>query len=61
MCWLCHLTKVDRERDDRLYVLFRVVIIDSRSSVEETALRDNLRSTIGIGRVFECSVLGSRG
>ena len=61
MCWLCHLTKVDRDRDDRVYVLFRVAIICSRSSVEETDLRDILRSTIGIGLSFECSDLGSRG
>lgn len=53
--------KVDRERDDRVYVLFRVAIVDFRSSVEETALRDNRRSTIGIGRSFECSDLGSKG
>ena len=61
MCWLCHLTRVDRERDDRVYVLFRVAIIGSRSSVEETDLGDNLRSTIDIGLSFECSNLGSWG
>ena len=61
MCWLCHLTRVDRERDDRVYVLFRVAIIGSRSSVEGTDLGDNLRSTIGIGLSFECSNLGSWG
>ena len=56
MCWLCHLTKVDR-----VYVLFRVAITGSRSSVEETDLRSNLRSTIGIGVSFVRSGLGSGG
>lgn len=53
--------EVDRGRDDRVYVLFRVAIVDLRFTVEETALRDNRGSTIGIGRSFECSDVGSKG
>ena len=53
--------KVGLERDDRVYVLFRVATVDFRSSVEETALRDDLRSTIGIRRSFEYSEVGSKG
>lgn len=47
--------KVDRKRDDRVYVLFCVAIVGFVSPVEATALRDDIRSTIGIGRSFKCS------
>lgn len=45
--------KMDRERDDRVYALFRVATVVFRSAREEVALRGNFRSTIGIGWSFE--------
>lgn len=54
VCSICHL-KADRKRDDKVYVLFRVAMGVFRSATEEVALRDSLRSTIGIGWSFVCS------
>ena len=53
--------KIQGERDDRVYALFRVGTVVFRFAREKVALRDNLRSTIGIGWSFECSGPGSRG
>lgn len=53
--------KVDRKGDDRVYVFFSVAIVVFRSVIEEVDLREDLRSTIGIGKSFACSGLGSRG
>lgn len=44
--------EVDQERDDRVYVLFRAAIVLFRSAMDEMAMRDDLRSTIGIGWSF---------
>ena len=41
--------KMDGERDDRVYALFRVATVVFRSAMEEVTLRDNVRSSIGIG------------
>ena len=41
-------------------VRFRGIIGVFRSAIEGLALRDNFRSTIGIGRSFLCSNPGSR-
>lgn len=47
--------EVDPERDDKVYVLFRVADVVFTSAMDGMALRNDPRSTIGIGWLFEYS------
>ena len=52
--------EVDRQRDDRVSLLFRVALVVLGSAMEEAALRNNLHSTMGTRWFLVRSGTGSK-